>query len=316
MDNAFLNLLNRIFGGQIIAEFKKKFMNEYWELLSDFELKKRKFDGTGQVNLKFPVRVLDMFEESVEMTVKECLQNSPESDAIQFRHGKLIITETRMKQFYNTAISQIKEKTEEILEKTSEDIDSILLVGGFSESAYLQKVMKDNFHNLVVLPKEPSGAVLKGAVIYGHETKAISSRKCRYTYGIARMIKFIPGKHPQKKKICMGDFTYCDDAFNKHIEIGTEVSVKTPEKAKALEYFPSTADQKHAVLDVYKSDKKNPMFIDDCEFVGLIKVDIDPKGDIWSRLLVKLIFGGTELKVEVTDEKNAKVTTGTVDFFG
>jgi hypothetical protein len=116
----------------------------------------------------------------------------------------------------------------------------------------------------------------------------------------------------------MGDFTYCDDAFNKHIEVGTEVHVHSADTAKEHEYFPSSAHMKQAVLEVYKSPKKNPMFIDEegSEFVGLIKVDIDPKGDIWSKLLVKLIFGGTELKIQVKDVKNGTITTAAVDFLG
>jgi len=41
-------------------------------------------------------------------------------------------------------------------------------------------------------------------------------------------------------------------------------------------------------------------------FISLIKIDLDTQGDIWSKVLVKLIFGGTELKVKVTDVKTTQ----------
>ncbi|XP_045203507.2 heat shock 70 kDa protein 12A-like isoform X2 [Mercenaria mercenaria] len=316
IDNAFLNVLIRIFGTDIITQFKRKFMNEYWELMSAFELKKRKFDGTGRVVLKFPVQMLELYKENVGETVEESLLNSNLAKSIEFKHGKVFITETLMKELFNSALTKITNKTLELLTVVS-NINCIMLVGGFSESLYLQNVLKEYFDNLII-PNEPVAAVLKGAVIYGHETKAISSRKCRYTYGIARMIKFDPEKHIGRKKVRMGGFAYCDDSFSKHIEIGTEVSVHTPEKAREREYFPSVAEQKQAVLEVYKSERRDPMFTDEegCEFVGLIKVDIDPKGNIWSKLKVRMIFGGTELFTEVTDVKNDMITKGSVNFIG
>lgn len=317
VDNKFLSILTKVFSAPIIRGFKTNFMSEYWELMTDFELKKRMFDGIGKVALKFPVRLLELYEKDVGQTVADTMMNSSISGHIEFKHGLIFMTETLMKEIFNSAITDILDAVNEVLGQV-DSIDNIILVGGFSESPYIQKVMRENFGNLVVLPNEPSGAVLKGAVIYGHETKAISSRKCRFTYGIARLIKFNPEIHPKKKKVPMGNYTFCDDAFCKHIEIGTEVSVNTPKKAKAHEYFPSTADMKQAVLEVYKSKMRNPVFIDDdgCEFVGLVRVDIDPKGNIWAKLMVRLVFGGTELTVEITDVNNGVITKGTVDFLG
>lgn len=318
VDNEFMAILTRIFGADVIKQLKNNYMSEYWEFMDDFELKKRMFDGTCSVVMQIPLRMLELYKTEVGESVEESLMSSNIAGSVEFAHDKMKIAKALMIDIFNSAVTKIKEKTEELLNAVPLGVDSILLVGGFSESKYLQSVMQEHFGNLTIFPKEPSESVLKGAVIYGHEPKGISSRVCRYTYGIARMIRFIPGIHPEKKKVVSGKFIYCDDAFNKHIEIGTEVSVNTPENVKGHKYFPSAADQRHAVLEVYKSTRRDPTFVDEdgSEFVGLIKVDIDPKGDIWSPLLVKLIFGGTELKIEVTDEKNRTVTTGSVDFLG
>ncbi|KAH3843678.1 hypothetical protein DPMN_117205 [Dreissena polymorpha] len=58
-----------------------------------------------------------------------------------------------------------------------------------------------------------------------------------------------------------------------------------------------------AVLEVSASPKRNPKYVDEdgCQLVGLIKADIDPQGYVYSKILVKLMFGGTELRIQVTD---------------
>jgi hypothetical protein len=316
VDNAFMNILVRIFGADIIKQFKQQYMNEYWELMKSFELKKRTYEGNGRIVLTFPIQILELHSQFVGETVNETLLQSNFADRIEFKQGKVFLTESLVKEIFSTAFNSIIEKTDEII-KDVPNISCIILVGGFSESVYPQKVMLERFDNIII-PKERAAAVLKGAVIYGHETKAIASRKCRYTYGIARMVTFNHKLHPKFKRVYIGRHVYCDDAFSKHIEVGTEVSLHDPDKFKEHEYFPSAANQRQAVLEVYKSKQRDPMFIDEfgCEFVGLIKVDIDPQGDIWSKLKVKMIFGGTELHIEVTDVKNGTITKGSVDFMG
>lgn len=59
------------------------------------------------------------------------------------------------------------------------------------------------------------------------------------------------------------------------------------------------------------------MFIDEegCELVRYVRVyGINPHNDRLCKLLVRLIFGGTELIVEIKDTKNSLVFSGTVEF--
>ena len=65
-------------------------------------------------------------------------------------------------------------------------INIIVMVGGFSESRCLQREISRAFPaKKLVIPSDPGMAVVKGAVIYGHDPKAIVSRISRYTYGVA-----------------------------------------------------------------------------------------------------------------------------------
>ena len=55
----------------------------------------------------------------------------------------------------------------------------------------LQEAVREAFSELkVIVPQDAGLAVLKGAVLYGHEPKTISARVCKYTYGIKTKRKF------------------------------------------------------------------------------------------------------------------------------
>ena len=73
-------------------------------------------------------------------------------------------------------------------------VGTIVMVGGFSESRCLQREISRAFPNkYLVIPEDPGLAVVKGAVIYGHDPKAIVSRIARYTYGVEMAQSFIDG---------------------------------------------------------------------------------------------------------------------------
>ena len=322
VDNAFRSVLNKLFGANIINDFKMKHMGEFYELFDRFEVKKRYFDGTDKMTLQFPHSLLELYEDSTLETANETLESSPYRDRVVFKRDKMVISLDLAKDMFNEAVNKIVEKTNELLQAVN-NIEAVVLVGGFSESPYLNRVMKAKFdgnrvfHNSiqVLTPKEPASAVIKGAVINGHQPTAIDSRVCKYTYGIGRMMWFDEHAHPINKRIVVDGKVWCDDLFNKHIEIGQ--TVRLGDEFKEQEYFPITADMKHGVLEVCASTKKNPQFIDepDCQLVGLIKIDLTG-GDADAKVLVKLFFGGTELIVEAREEDTGKITVGPVDFLG
>ena len=325
VDHAFRDLLNKIFGADVLARFKKQSMEDYCDLFDRFQLKKKTFDGDDKVILQFPLALMQIYETDVGQTVGDSLGTSPYKDRVEFKLGKMFISVDLAKDIFNTAVMKVVDKTSDMLKEVS-DIKALVLVGGFSESPYLQRVMKDKFDQKilfgrsrgkqlhVVSPEEPASAVIKGAIVYGHQPKAIESRVCRYSYGIARMMKF-KDYHEEAKRVTIKGVSWCDDLFNKHIEVGQ--TVRVDDDFKAQEYFPIISDMQQAVLEVYASPKPNPTYITDegCQLVGLIRIELTG-GDVKAKILVKLIFGGTELKIEALEEKTGKRTIGHVDFLG
>lgn len=121
--------------------------------------------------------------------------------------------------------------------------------------------------------------------------------------------------HPTNKRIVLDGVSWCDDLFNKHIEMGQ--TVRSDDDFPEEEYFPVTAGMKQGVLMIYATTERDPQFTDDpqCQLVGLIKLDLEG-GDVNSKVLVKLIFGGTELIIKAREETTGNVTIGHVDFLG
>ena len=63
----------------------------------------------------------------------------------------------------------------------------LAVVGGFSESPYLQRQFKEKFKStfsLVIFPPKGGNAVVRGSVLYGLEPGALFERCTRRTYGV------------------------------------------------------------------------------------------------------------------------------------
>ena len=315
VDNAFYQLLVKVFGADTLQRFKKTHIEVYYDLLGRFEVKKKNFQGDQHMILQFPMSLLTFYEDEVGESVKETLNSSAYKDRIDFRQDKIILSLSLANELFDTAVHKIVDRITDIL-KSVNNVNALVLVGGFSESPYLQRRMKKEFGDRVTIlsPKEPASAVIKGAVMYGHNPQVIDSRVCKYTYGIARMMRF-KDYHSRRKRIVVSGVSWCDDLFNKHIEVGQTVHVN--EDFEAHEYFPVTQDMRHGCLEVYASTEKNPTYVDEegCQHVGIIRIDLTG-GDVKAKVLVKLIFGGTELRVEAVEEKTGKQTIGSVDFLG
>jgi len=105
-------------------------------------------------------------------------------------------------------------------------VDTILLVGGFSESPLLQEKIKSFFKDKrIIIPPDAGLAVLKGAVMFGHDPLIIKSRVAKCSYGISIYGDFDPTIHPPSKKVIHKGVTKCKDIFAPHVKKGEELLV-------------------------------------------------------------------------------------------
>ncbi|WAQ99923.1 HS12A-like protein [Mya arenaria] len=317
VDKSFIKLLVDIFGLTVVGAFRKKHLNEFWDMMMDFEFSKRKFDGTGQLTVKFPALLREIYEkQETNNSIDYALKRAERTEDIQIKRDKMHISKEKGQQIFDETIDRIIEETQ-ILLKALEmlgNVDYIVLVGGFSESKYFQTKMKEKFGDKVVAPAEPRTAVMRGAVLCGHNPAAIQTRVSKYTYGIATMKHFKRGIHPEEKRIVLDGKVYCDDIFEKHVTIGHEI--KVDQTMKEITYYPIIDDQAHAALQVFVSSKDNPKYVTDegCRQVGLLLVNMDTGGNRNFEIKVKLICGGTEIQVEVRDGHGILIKEARMDF--
>ncbi|XP_052793286.1 heat shock 70 kDa protein 12A-like isoform X2 [Mya arenaria] len=313
VEEKFKKLLVDIFGLAAVKSFKEKHLKEFWEMLADFEISKRKFDGNDQLVVNFPAQFRESFGEQEH--IDDALQKAGCCKDIEIKRGRMFISKDKGQWIFDKTIDQVIERTQ-ILLKVIGDVDYIVLVGGFSESKYLQTRMKETFGDKIVAPIEPRTAVMRGAVLFGQSPAAIQTRVSKYTYGIATMNRFKPEIHLEEKRIVIDGHEYCDDIFEKHVTIGQEITVG--QNMKEMTYHPTIDNQAHAVLQVFASSKESPEYVtdEDCQQVGLVLVELntDRKRDF--EIKVKLIFGGTEIQVEVRDGHGKSIKEARMDFLG
>lgn len=240
-------------------------------------------------------------------------------DDITFTGDKLRVQPRQVELLFEETCNKIVNHLEDIFGKPEvTGTETILMVGGFSESTMLQHYIKTNFPDKrVIIPEEAGLAVLKGAVIFGHNPKAIASRVTKYTYGIRMYRSFDRRKHPESRKVILDGKEKCEGCFDIHVPIDTEVRVGEVFGEKS--YWPKTRSSTALAVKVFTSDKVNPKYTDEsgCSYLGMLSVKL-PMIDNYNdrNVLVKLKYGDTELGVEAKIVKTGEILKATLNFLG
>ncbi|XP_060606281.1 heat shock 70 kDa protein 12B-like [Ruditapes philippinarum] len=205
----FIQLIKNIVGTHAWMKFKNE-SPEYFELMNDFELKKRQFSipmelmkefiqlkqdhvtcrkafNTKTENIptmqehdtaiRLPYDLKDIVQTECKTSFEELLKVSDYSDGLRFFKDKLIIKPAVMLELFESTLQSILHHLRDLyqqMKNKGEDINVIMFVGGFSESKYFQERVKLEISSLglqVVIPGNGSLAVLKGAAIMGFFTQ-------------------------------------------------------------------------------------------------------------------------------------------------
>ncbi|CAG2224134.1 unnamed protein product [Mytilus edulis] len=140
-------------------------------------------------------------------------------------------------------------------------------------------------------------AVLKGAVLYGHDQKAIRSRISKCSYGIGIHVNFEKGVHPESKKYIVHGKEICDDIFDIHMNLGERVEIGQPRLEKIYHQRVRSDISKKASVYVFSSTSKSPMFVtdDSCNFLGRLFIELSCDKD---ETVQKAISGDTGKTVQ------------------
>ncbi|CAG8819136.1 14248_t:CDS:2, partial [Gigaspora rosea] len=111
--------------------------------------------------------------------------NGPERDQLEDEEWVIDLDFATVKSFFDPVIENIINLITLQLSKCS-DCSLMFLVGGFSESKYLQHRIKEEFGDKVkiAIPPNPAASVLKGACLYGLDMKTVATRVLKWSYGV------------------------------------------------------------------------------------------------------------------------------------
>ncbi|CAI6322173.1 unnamed protein product [Periconia digitata] len=128
--------------------------------------------------------------------------------------GELVLNVSEMESMFQISLDETVDLLQKQLQKVAENSESelkyIFLVGGFSNSPYMQRKIGDfaESHSgiRVLKPLQPWSAIVRGAVYKGLEAqntaamRSVSSRKCRRHYGTDYSAPYDAEKHQYKDR--------------------------------------------------------------------------------------------------------------------
>ncbi|KAL3831482.1 hypothetical protein ACJMK2_023223 [Sinanodonta woodiana] len=299
VDDAFDNLLKDVFGKHVVSSFIQKGKAGERDLQREFELKKR----TCPVEDTIRFRVLNKLTKMLIKTGKaleQTLSGTIYEGHVMPKKHQVHISTTLMSKLFEDVIMKIIQHMQDMLTHHPE-VNIILMVGGFSESDVIKKAVKEAFpHKTVIIPKEARLAVVKGAVMYGHNKSVIISRSMPFTYGISVAVPFDANKHPESKKTYKGGSYKCEDNFKVFIRAGDTV---IPGQT-TIQHVCNSSTVSSANVEIYRTKSKDPIYTDEpgSGMIGKIELKLNNTSAEIKPIQITMSFGNTELSVQANEQ--------------
>lgn len=318
VDKQFMQVIEDIIGKTLMDKIAKEDVESHLDLCRSFETIKRNLHThtRPRVNITFPFVALDGFcKSNRKKDFGTLLSESRHSDKIKLNKDKLNIDIEFLKSLFQTTIANIISLIKNVLSQgPARQVRTILLVGGFSECQLVRQAVLQEFSDKTVIsPEEPSLAIMKGAVLYGHMPNFIDSRISRRTYG--RRIKpvFDSSVHDQSRKETVDEQDRCRDVFEAFMTINESIPVG---KKVKLEYHTIQKRQDKVNVAIYVTEKsKLPTYVDEegVKKIGEFVVEIPEPTDERRYVIVQFTFGETELKAKAIEKESQRQCRATLN---
>ncbi|XP_061169337.1 heat shock 70 kDa protein 12B-like [Saccostrea echinata] len=297
VNKKFFQFISDIMGARAVKQLKSEEMSDFIDLVRNFEQK--------NYLIRLPASLME-FATQNNPNFRKNAETMDLKGQVTFLQNKLKIDTALMKSFFAESIQSITTHIEGILQSFP-NVKHILLVGGYGECLILQDRVRKCFPktNLIV-PQDSGLAVLKGAVLFGHDLNIISERILRYTYGTDTDARFDPAIHSKDRKY-VDDYgvTRCKYSFSVLKKAGESITSdghKVTRIVAALRKNQSAL--KYTILYTEKSDI---VYInDDCKFLGKVNIPLTGNKDTNRECKISIIFGLTEIRCEVTEMSSGK----------
>jgi Molecular chaperone len=307
-EKAFEEYLKEAFGEDKVLIIKQNHPHHWMQLMEEFE--------QAKIDAKNKEATEDIFLKSS----KECLWGRKRF-SVKKKLG-IIKSDFNIKPdgrifFPNSALSNIIMSVSTLIEhhivdlfKSNDEhrIDAVLLIGGFAKSPFI----RDKVETLVgskipvIQPENSELCVVMGAVMSGWKSNIITSRRSRYTYGFGVHQRFVKGNHDESKSYRdENGIKWCRRCFKKLVTINDELPIDKCVEDVAV--YPHK-DFTTTITRLYCTEESDAKYTDDerVELIGIIKIP-SSKEKKGKRLIKKVYFGDTEIKVNIIDKESGEV---------
>lgn len=315
VDEAYRQFLEDIYGIDVLEIFNSdpEYFLDYLEFWYYFESRKRDsssfiFNHYTKMHLVLPLVLSEIFLKkqrsqrvSHENLLNSLLKNSKYCyKDITAQTGKLRMSKDFFRSFFNPTIDKlIAHLSLMFSDKLYSDIETILMVGGFSECKLVQEQIKQRFGNTkrLVFPSEANLSVLKGAVYSGHCKDLISHRGAMFTFGFQIWPKFDKSKYSSVRKKVVNGKERCRDVFLKMFTKGEPISFGLK---KSLFFKPMVQGESVLECGIFVSNQKDPKYVDEpgCVKLGTLLVPL-PNFERQKNVEIEesITYGETHIKV-------------------
>ena len=316
VNQRFESLLEELFGAQQLQTYRKQFPSDWLSLMNEFEGKKRGkriLDSSLMTNIRLP----RSFVSLVNQTQSPAMERYGGKEVKLKNNEYLSLSSGVMKKLFTPVVESIKKHLKTLLKKPQlSKVQTMLLVGGFAEAAFLQEEIKKEFSAKcrVLIPHHATIAVVQGAVIFAKKPSKITERVVSTTYGAGSTRDFIQGVHPEEKKFIVDGIEKCADIFRCFVK-ENEV-VKLGQTIKKT-YNPLVANRKEIKTSFYVTSNPETQFITE---PGVTKIGsiVVKSPDTWRGkdrdIEVSMYFGGTEITATSWDISSGNKAQTTLDF--
>lgn len=317
VNKEFENLLEQLFGKTKLKQYREKNRSDWLSLMNDFEAKKRGdriLEKDVMINIRLPRSFVNVAKESGSSALARYGQSK-----IKLKNDEYLALSSEMMQtLFRPTLQRIKDHLKDLLhERKLSNVKTMLLVGGFADSALLQKEIKSTFSSRrmrILIPNHASIAVVQGAALFAKKPTTITERVVSTTYGADCTRDFIYGDHLESKKFVVDGIEKCHDLFNLFVK--ENASVRIGEKVTST-YSPLRASDTNLTFTFYSSDNPAAKYVTDpcMKKLGSVTV-LSP--DTWKgkdrEIVVSMYFGGTEITASAYDVTSGNNAETKIDF--
>ncbi|ETO01721.1 hypothetical protein RFI_35718 [Reticulomyxa filosa] len=301
-------------GEKKMMEFQATHPTHYLKLLENIENGKQRFFNNKKIigthRIEIPYEFNQFMQDNISSNLEELFKNYRHS----YDGADLLLSCKLWMKLFDLRINPIIKKVDEMLKKNekilSRKLKYICLVGGFSQSPYLQHRLKQHYEHkyIFVMYKRPVFSVVQGAAQLARIPSFIKSRIVKYTYGTSSGRPIEKARsHPKISEDHINKHKHINNIKNKlHIADCFRVFVNKDKEVKVGQmvehrYSKRSKERKNMNVIIYRSEEEDPGVITGCKHLGRIEIpypeDFD---DVKDRIYVRFYFGETMIRVTIT----------------